>query len=107
MVNEANITGGVRVDPDKIYMLHDKGYSGVVVYFGNTNKNYVQIKDFNAEEHVKIHMYTAMNPEYKRMFLNVIPGLINETILDFVEMNERAGRQDKNLNSWKNMEIRS
>lgn len=95
MVNEANITGGVRVDPDKIYMLHDKGYSGVMVYFGSTNKNYVQIKDFNTEEHAKIHMYTAMNPEYKRMFLNAIPGLINETILDFVEMNERAGRQDK------------
>ena len=95
MVNEANITGGVRVDPDKIYMLHDKGYSGVMVYFGSTNKNYVQIKDFNEEEHAKIHMYTAMNPEYKRMFLNAIPGLINETILDFIEMNERAGRQDK------------
>nr|DAD65392.1 MAG TPA: hypothetical protein [Myoviridae sp. ctA4D8] len=92
MVNEANITGGVRVDPDKIYMLHDKGYSGVMVYFGSTNKNYVQIKDFNAEEHAKIHMYTSMNPEYKRMFLNAIPDLINETILDFVEMNERAGR---------------
>lgn len=92
MVNEANITGGVRVDPDKIYMLHDKGYSGVMVYFGSTNKNYVQIKDFNAEEHAKIHMYTAMNPEYNRMFLNAIPGLISETILDFVEMNERAGR---------------
>lgn len=95
MVNEANITGGVRVDPDKIYMLHDKGYSGVMVYFGSTNKNYVQIKTFNAEEHAKIHMYTSMNPEYKRIFLNVIPNLINETILDFVEMNERAGRQDK------------
>lgn len=95
MVNEANITGGVRVDPDKIYMLHDKGYSGVMVYFGSTNKNYVQIKTFNAEEHAKIHMYTSMNPEYKRIFLNAIPNLINETILDFVEMNERAGRQDK------------
>lgn len=95
MVNEANITGGVRVDPDKIYMLHDKGYSGVMIYFGSTNKNYVQIKTFNAEEHTKIHMYTSMNPEYKRIFLNVIPNLINETILDFVEMNERAGRQDK------------
>ena len=95
MVNEANIIGGVRIDPDKIYMLHDKGYSGVMVYFGSTNKNYVQIKDFNAEEHAKIHMYTSMNPEYKRIFLNAIPGLINETILDFVEMNERAGRQDK------------
>ena len=92
MVNEANITGGVRVDPDKIYMLHDKGYSGVMVYFGSTNKNYVQIKDFNAEEHAKIYMYTVMNPEYKRIFLNAIPGLISETILDFVEMNERAGR---------------
>ena len=95
MVSEANITGGVRVDPEKIYMLHDKGYSGVMVYFGSTNKNYVQIKDFNAEEHAKIHMYTSMNTEYKRMFLGAIPGLINETILDFVEMNERAGRQDK------------
>ena len=95
MVNEANITGGVRIDPDKIYMLHDKGYSGVMVYFGSTNKNYVQIKTFNAEEHAKIHMYTSMNPEYKRIFLNAIPNLINETILDFVEMNERAGRQDK------------
>lgn len=92
MVNEANITGGVRIDPDKIYMLHDKGYSGVMVYFGSTNKNYVQIKDFNAEEHAKIHMYTVMNPEYKRVFLGAIPSLINETILDFVEMNERAGR---------------
>lgn len=92
MVNEANITGGVRVDPDKIYMLHDKGYNGVMVYFGSTNKNYVQIKDFNSEEYAKIHMYTAMNPEYKRIFLNAIPDLINETILDFVEMNERAGR---------------
>ena len=95
MVNEANITGGVRVDPDKIYMLQSKGYSGVMIYFGSTNKNYVQIKTFNAEEHAKIHMYTVMNPEYKRMFLNAIPGLISETILDFVEMNERAGRQDK------------
>lgn len=95
MVNEANITGGVRVDPDKIYMLQSKGYSGIVVYFGSTNKNYVQIKDFNIEEHAKIHMYTSMNPEYKRVFLNAIPGLISETILDFVEMNERAGRQDK------------
>lgn len=95
IVNEANITGGVRVNPDKIYMLQSKGYSGVMVYFGSTNKNYVQIKDFNAEEHAKIHMYTAMNPEYKRVFLNAIPGLISETILDFVEMNERAGRQDK------------
>lgn len=95
MVNEANITGGVRVDPDKIYMLHDKGYSGVMVYFGSTNKNYVQYKNFNAEEHAKIHMYTSMNTEYKRVFLNAIPNLINETILDFVEMNERAGRQDK------------
>lgn len=92
IVNEANITGGVRVNPDKIYMLHDKGYSGVMVYFGSTNKNYVQIKDFNEEEHAKIHMYTVMNPEYKRMFLNAIPGLISETILDFVEMNERAGK---------------
>lgn len=95
MVNEANITGGVRVDPDKIYMLHDKGYSGVMIYFGSTNKNYVQIKTFNEEEHAKIHMYTSMNTEYKRVFLNAIPNLINETILDFVEMNERAGRQDK------------
>lgn len=92
MVNEANITGGVRVDPDKIYMLHDKGYSGLMIYFGSTNKNYVQYKNFNEEEHAKIHMYTSMNTEYKRVFLNAIPGLINETILDFVEMNERAGR---------------
>lgn len=66
-----------------------------MVYFGSTNKNYVQIKDFNEEEHAKIHMYTVMNPEYKRVFLNTIPGLINEIILDFIEMNERAGRQDK------------
>ena len=95
MVNEANITGGVRVDPDKIYMLHDKGYSGLMIYFGSTNKNYVQYKNFNEEEHAKIHMYTSMNTEYKRVFLNAIPNLISETILDFVEMNERAGRQDK------------
>ena len=95
MVNEANITGGVRVDPDKIYMLHDKGYSGLMIYFGSTNKNYVQYKNFNEEEHAKIYMYTSMNTEYKRVFLNAIPNLINETILDFVEMNERAGRQDK------------
>ena len=92
MVNEANITGGVRVDPDKIYMLHDKGYSGVMIYYGSTNKNYIQIKTFNTEEHAKIHMYTAMNPEYKRVFLGAIPGLINETILDFVEMNEKVKR---------------
>nr|DAT96909.1 MAG TPA: hypothetical protein [Caudoviricetes sp.] len=92
IVNEANITGGVRVDPDKIYMLQSKGYNGVMVYFGSTNKNYVQIKDFNEEEHAKIHMYTAMNPEYKRVFLNAIPGLISETILDFVEMNEKVRR---------------
>ena len=90
MVNEANITGGVRVDPDNIYMLHDKGYSGVMVYFGSTNKNYVQIKDFNEEEHAKIHIFAIMNPEYKKMFLDAIPGLINETILDFVEMNEKV-----------------
>lgn len=95
MVNEANITGGVRVDPDKIYMLQSKGYSGIMIYFGSTNKNYVQYKNFNEEEHAKIHMYTSMNTEYKRVFLNIIPGLISETILDFVEMNERAGRQDK------------
>lgn len=92
MVNEANITGGVRVDPENIYMLHDKGYSGVMIYFGSTNKNYVQIKTFNEEEHAKIHMYTVMNPEYKKVFLGAIPGLINETILDFVEMNEKVGR---------------
>lgn len=90
MVNEANITGGVRVDPDKIYMLHDKGYSGLMIYFGSTNKNYVQYKNFNEEEHAKIHMYTSMNTEYKRVFLNAIPGLISETILDFVEMNEKV-----------------
>ena len=90
MVNEANITGGVRVDPDKIYMLHDKGYSGLMIYFDSTNKNYVQYKNFNEEEHAKIHMYTSMNTEYKRVFLNVIPGLISETILDFVEMNEKV-----------------